>query len=240
MTDAPKTAPRDRIVAATMALAAERDWPTIELADIAHRADVSLGELRDAFPSKDAILGGFVRLIDRKVLDGTTDELAAEPAKDRLFDVLMRRLDALAPYREALKRLRRTMPRDPLALFALNGAALNSHRYMLAAANIPTSDALGPLRAQGLVIAFNSVVSQWLDDEDPEMAKTMAALDRALTRGGVLLDRAEDAMRLTAPFRAFCHSLKEAGEQFRERMRETRARREREKKADGDDEVVAI
>lgn len=242
MAKAPASDPRTRIVEATMALAAERDWPTIELADIAAKADVSLADLRDAFPSKDAILGGFTRMIDRKVLEGTKDDLAGEPAKDRLFDVLMRRIDALTPYREALKRLRASMPRDPLALLALNNAALNSHRYMLAAANIPTSDPMGNIKAQGLVIAFNRVVDGWLrEDDDADLSKTMAALDRALTRGGHMLDRVEDAMRLTAPFRAFCHSFKEAGDKFRDRMREQRARRgEGREPPRPDDEIVAI
>jgi AcrR family transcriptional regulator len=240
MAKASKSDPREQIVEAAMALAAERDWPTIELPDIAHKAGASLADLRDAFPSKDAILGGFARMIDRKVLDGVNDDLAGEPAKDRLFDVLMRRIDALAPYKAALKRLRASMPRDPLSLMALNSVALNSHRYMLAAANIPTSDAMGQFKVQGLAIAFNRVVDGWLrEDDDPDLSKTMAALDRALTRGGVLLDRAEDAMRLTAPFRAFCHSFKEAGEKFRERMRDVRARRDG-KRDRPDDDVVAI
>ncbi|MBN9061953.1 MAG: TetR family transcriptional regulator [Rhizobiales bacterium 65-9] len=242
MPEAPKSDARTRIVEATMALAAERDWPTIELADIAARADVSLADLRDAFPSKGAILGGFMKMIDRKVLDGVNDDLAGEPAKDRLFDVLMRRIDALAPYREALRRLRTSLPRDPLTLLAMNSASVNSHRYMLAAANIPTSDPVGGLKAQGLAIAFSRVVDGWLKtDDDPELSKTMAALDRALTRGGAMLDRAEDAMRLTAPFRAFCHSFSEAGEKFRERMRAQRSRRNPDRDAARpDDEIVAI
>lgn len=241
MAEAPKSDPRARIVEATMSLAAERDWSSIELTDIATRADVSLADLRDAFPSKDAILGGFARMIDRKVLDGVNDDLAGEPAKDRLFDVLMRRIDALAPYRDGLKGLRRSLSRDPLTLMALNSVALNSHRYMLAAANIPTSGPLGQMKVQGLAIAFNRVVDGWLsEDDDPDLSKTMAALDRALTRGGVLLDRAEDAMRLTAPFRAFCHSFKEAGERFRDRMREQRGRGDARSDARPDDDIVAI
>jgi AcrR family transcriptional regulator len=241
MANSPKPDPRKRIIDATLALAAERDWPTIELSDIADRANVSLADLRDAFPSKDAILGGFSRMVDRKVLEGTTDELAGEPAKDRLFDVLIRRIDALTPYKAGLKRLRDTMSRDPLTLFALNQVAVNSQRYMLAAANIPTSDSLGMLRVQGLAVAYGRVVDGWLDDDQPDLSKTMASLDRALTRGGMMLERAEDVMRLTAPFRAFCHSFMEAGEKFRDKLREGRERREAARRGpDGDDETVAV
>ena len=38
-------------------------------------------------------------MIDRQVLEGTSDDLAGEPARERLFDVFMRRIDALTPYK---------------------------------------------------------------------------------------------------------------------------------------------
>lgn len=234
--------PRERIVEATMALAAEQPWDSIELTDIATRAGVSLLELRDAFPSKGAILGGFIRLIDRKVLGDSADDLAGEPAKERLFDVLMRRLDAMAPYKDAIRRLRPSLMRDPLALFSLNGLALNSHRYSLAAAHIPASGALGMLRMQGLALGFSGVVDVWLRDDTPDQARTMAAMDKMLTRGGKMLDRAEDVMRLTSPFRALCSGLRDAGRSVRSRAEERRDAARARRKSDDDyrDGPVAV
>ena len=66
---------------------------------------MTLAEFRDLFPSKGAILGAFSRMIDRQVLEGTSDDLAGEPARERLFDVFMRRIDALTPYKAALRRI---------------------------------------------------------------------------------------------------------------------------------------
>ncbi|MGL4323364.1 MAG: TetR/AcrR family transcriptional regulator [Beijerinckiaceae bacterium] len=233
--------PRERIVEATLALAAERDWDQIELTDIADKAGVTLLQLRDAFPSKGAILGGFARLIDKKVLSDSADDLAGEPAKERLFDVLMRRLDAMAPYKDAIKRLRPALMRDPLALAALNGLAVNSHRYSLAAAHIPTSGPMGALRVQGLVIGFSRVVETWLQDDEPDQARTMAAMDRMLTNGGKLLDRADDVMRLTAPFRAFASSLRDASRGCRERAQTRReARRHDDEPKPYRDDPVAV
>ena len=93
---------REKIIDALMDLAAGRPWDTISLSDVAERAGVSLAQFRDAFPSKGAILGAFSRRIDKIVMDATTDDLAPESDKDRLFDVLMRRFDAMAPYKKAL------------------------------------------------------------------------------------------------------------------------------------------
>ncbi len=98
----PQPSKRDAVIDALIRLAATRPWNDIELIDVAVEAGVTLAEFRDLFPSKGAVLGGFSRLIDRQVLDGTTDDLADEPPRERVFDVMMRRIDALTPYKAAL------------------------------------------------------------------------------------------------------------------------------------------
>ena len=193
---------REAIVEALMRLAADRPWHEIELVDIAREAGVTLSEFRDLFPSKGAVLGAFSRMIDRQVLDGTTDDLADEPARERVFDVMMRRIDALTPYKDALRRITHALRRDPLSLVALNRVALNSQRFMLAAAGISTEGDLGALKLQGAALVLGRTLETWLDDDDPGLARTMARLDRELRRGERVLERADDFRRLTLPFRA--------------------------------------
>jgi hypothetical protein len=207
MVPTPNAPSRDAVVDALMRLAESRPWSDIELQDIAQEAAISLADLRDMFPSKGAILGGLSRRVDRQVLEGTTDDLAGEPARERLFDVMMRRLDALAPYKRALKRIAQGMRGDPLALAAMNQLALNSQRYMLAAAGISTEDALGFLKLQGAVIIHANTLETWFEDDDPALARTMARLDREIRRGERVMERADDVRRLTAPFRALGQAL---------------------------------
>ncbi|MCP1549629.1 MULTISPECIES: TetR/AcrR family transcriptional regulator [Methylorubrum] len=204
-----KPNPREAAVEALMRLAAEQPWNDIEVGDIAREANLSLAELRDLFPSKGAVLGGLSRIIDRKVLEVDTADLADEPARERLFDVLMRRLDAMTPYKPALRRIAFALRGDVLSMLALNGVALNSHRYMLAAAGIDTEGPLGRLKLQGTVIAFARTVEVWLDDDDPALARTMAKLDREIRRGETIMERADDARRLTAPLRALGRAVLE-------------------------------
>ncbi|TXN15806.1 TetR/AcrR family transcriptional regulator [Methylobacterium sp. WL8] len=199
--------PREAAMEALMRLAAEQPWNDIEVGDIAREAGLSLAELRDLFPSKGAVLGGLARIIDRKVLEDDGSDLAEEPTRERLFDVLMRRLDAMTPYKPALRRIAYALRGDPLSMLALNGVALNSHRYMLAAAGIDTEGPLGRLKLQGVVIAFARVTETWLDDDDPALARTMARLDKEIRSGERFMERAEDARRLAAPFRALGRSL---------------------------------
>lgn len=228
----PKISPRDAAIDALMALASDRPWRDIELTDIAERAGLSLSALRDLFPSKGAILGAFSRRIDKQVIEGTSHDLAGEPARERVFDVMMRRLDAMLPYREALRRIGWALRTEPLSLAALNQAALNSQRYMLAAAGIPTEGPLGLVKLQGAVIVFASTMETWFEDQDPTLAKTMARLDRELRRGEQVLERADDLRRLTAPLRAVGQALFDG----RNRLRRGRSSHD----GDTDDPAAAI
>ncbi len=109
--------------------------------------------------------------------------MAEEPPRERLFDVLMRRLEAMAPHRDAVRSLMRSARRNPPLALALNRLAVRSQQWMLTAAGINASGPRGMVRAQGLALLFASVLREWTRDEDAGLARTMAALDRALARG---------------------------------------------------------
>lgn len=217
--------PRDvkaRLIDALMDLVAERGWEDVTMSDVARRADATLGEFRDAFPSKGAVLGALSRRIDRIVLDGSSDELVGEPAKDRLFDVLMRRLDALRPYKAGIGEVLKWAPKDPLFAAALNQMTLNSMRFMLEAARINADGAAGAIKLQGLALAWARILGVWTTDDAPDLSRTMAAVDRELDRGATLVSRVEDMDRLAAPFRSLAWAVLEgrgASGLFRRRSR---------------------
>jgi AcrR family transcriptional regulator len=180
-TAAPRgTSNRDKAVDALMALLAEQPFDEIGLAEIAGRAELSLSQLRTEFGSTLAILAAHVKDIDRRVLDGADADTDDEPARDRLFDVLMRRLEVLAPYKDAVRSLLRSTRRSPSLALALNGMALRSQHWMLTAAGIGTQGPRGMLRVQGAALLFGRVLSVWVNDDEPGLDRTMAALDRGL------------------------------------------------------------
>jgi AcrR family transcriptional regulator len=204
---APPPAAKDAIISALLELAGERHWEDIPLTDVAARANVSLATFRELFPSKGAVLAAFLRKIDKIVLDGTKTAPADEPAKERLIEVLRRRLDALAPYKVGLEGIGEWTRRDPFAAAALNRLMINSMRFMLEAAGIDSEGPVGALKLQGLVFAWRRVLRTWFSDDDPELAATMAMLDQELTRGGRLIARAEDLNRLTSPLFSIARAL---------------------------------
>jgi AcrR family transcriptional regulator len=184
--DATSRRPRpehDPAVEAFMGLLAENPIEEIGFAEISARAGVSLVELRERFPSKLAMLAAYMKDIDRQVLAGIDTDMAEEPPRERLFDVLMRRIEALEAHKPAVRSLARSVRRNPGLACALNSLAVRSQQWMLTAADISASGPRGVIRAQGLAMLFASVVGTWIEDDDEGHARTMAALDRALARG---------------------------------------------------------
>ncbi|MFY9602503.1 MAG: TetR/AcrR family transcriptional regulator [Pseudolabrys sp.] len=172
---------RDKAIDALMTLLAEHRFEQIGLAEVAGRAGIKLSQLRGEFGSTLAILAAHIKDIDRIVLAGGDADMAEEPARGRLFDVLMRRLEALAPYKEAVRSIMCSARRNPGLAFALNAMAVRSQQWMLESAGIGASGPRGALRAQGAALMFARVLSVWIDDEQEGLDRTMAALDRGLS-----------------------------------------------------------
>jgi len=183
---------RDRIITAFLALLADKPFAAIGFDDIAQRTGLSLAQLRSEFASTLAILAAHIKATDRAVLAQDLSDMAEEPARERLFDVLMRRLDVLAAHRDAVRSLLRSAGSNPPLALALNGLAVRSQQWMLTAAGIGASGPQGMIRAQGLAVLFATVLRTWADDDDPGQARTMAALDRALARGQRVIGLLDD------------------------------------------------
>lgn len=218
-TEQPKADPRTRAIEALMSLVADNGWKAVELPQVAEKAGMPLSALRDLYPSKGAMLAGFGRMLDKVVIENANPDLVGEPARERMFDLVMRRLDAMAPYKAALLEIRRAIRGDVVSAAALNQSALNSWRYLLGSVGIPVEDELGMLKIQGAVIVFARTADVWLDDADETMARTMATLDKEIKNGERILGFAEDARRLTAPLRSLAQAICERAPRMRRRDR---------------------
>jgi len=172
----------ERAIDAAMDLAAREGWGSVSLNAVAEACGASLMELYACYPSRTAILAGLARRIDGTVLKGGGAPDTEESPRDRLFDVMMRRYDAMKPYRAAIASIVAEAPRDPLALLCLCGQGRRSMAWMLEAAGIGTGGPLGVLKAKALGAIHLGVLRVWLNDESDDLAKTMAALDTTLAR----------------------------------------------------------
>ncbi len=198
---------RDKLAEAAMELAAEKDWREIGLAEIATHAGVSLAQARTAIACRGDVLRHLRRRIDADLLASVEQEPPQGEPIDRLFDVLMRRLELLAPYRAAVRRLLS----QPVSILAdcplLAPGALLSQRWMLAAAELEKPGVEGCVKTLGLELVWLKTLRTWVDDDDPGLAKTMATLDGELRRGEKWLKRLSGPMEVAETGRAFARSL---------------------------------
>lgn len=179
-----------RILDAAMRLAADRGWRELTLHDIADAAGVTLVELHASFPGKGALLAGLGRVADEAMLAQEGDE-AGETHRDRLFDVVMRRFDALLPYREAIRRIGSDLRGDPSAALLLMCRINRSMALTLEAAGISSSGLRGLARTQVLAAIYARTFRTWLGDDSPDLAPTMAELDGRLRSAERLAGRFE-------------------------------------------------
>ena len=170
------------VVDAALELAAERGWRHVALADIAAEAGVKLADVHAHYRTRSAILAAFRRRIDARVLTAVDGKGEGETARDRLFEVIMARFDALAPYKAGVESILRDSACDPLAVACGAPALMCSMAWMLEAAGIPSAGPGGRLRAKGLAVLYAATLRVWLADDTPDLARTMAALDRNLVR----------------------------------------------------------
>ncbi|MFQ5940054.1 MAG: TetR family transcriptional regulator [Alphaproteobacteria bacterium] len=168
------------IVHTALDLAVSRGWYNTSLADIAAAAKVPLAQLYAIYPSKGAIVAAFSKQIDEQMLAVAEEEEAEGSPRDRLFDVLMQRFDALKPHKAAVEAILADAGRDPPATLCALPRFMQSMAWMLEAAGINSSGCAGALRAKGLACVYLSTLRVWLNDETPDMARTMAALDKRL------------------------------------------------------------
>jgi AcrR family transcriptional regulator len=171
---------RDRIIGAMLACIARQGWRRLSLADIAAEAGMPILQLYRMYHSKTAILCGFFRRIDEAVLAAPLDSEPDERPRDRVFDLLMRRFDALTPHRDAIEALGRDLPADPFAALAAGAGLLRSMHWMLEAAGISGEGLGGAVAVKLTAGAYLATLRTWLRDNSPDLAPTMAALDRRL------------------------------------------------------------
>jgi AcrR family transcriptional regulator len=187
---------RDAVIDAALDLAAEKGWHGVSMADVAVRAGIGLADLHRSLRSKDDLLRAVFQRLDEAVWTAEVPQTDETP-RDRLFDVAMRRFDAMQPHRAGILAIMKAMPSDPRHL--LQGV-LHLPRVaasMLEVAGISASGPVGLLKVKGLLLIYLAVLRVWLSDDTPDMAKTMAALDRYLKRAESLIGLAPAALRST-------------------------------------------
>lgn len=173
---------RETAIEAALQLAAEKGWPSVTMQAVARRAKIKLADLRELFADRYDILAAYGRMLDRRVLESMGEGRADEKPRDRLFEILMERFDALNDHRDGVCAILDTVLPDPKQTIVTLPHLCRSMGWMLDAAGIETSGLKGVAKVMGLMAIYADTLRTWHHDDSADLSKTMAALDKNLAR----------------------------------------------------------
>lgn len=172
----------DRVIDAGLDEAAIGGWRNTTMEAIASRAKVRWGEALILVPTKAHFVLRILDRVDAQTLAGVKRIENDDTPRDRLFEIMMRRFDALNSHRDGYKSVICATVRDPVVAPLALCRLRSSMAAMLEAAGISADGLRGLIRIKGLATVGAYALRAWMKDDSADLAKTMAALDRALAQ----------------------------------------------------------
>ena len=170
------------LLAAAFGLIGEQGWRGFSFAALARRTGVSRVEIYRRYRSRGALLGALSRQIDEAMLEVDEAELVGLPPRDRVFELLMRRLEAMVPYRAGLVRLAREARADPCLVAATACRLERSLIWLQDIAGLRRDGLRARLARRAIGAAYLQTIRVWFEDEGADLGRTMAELDKQLRR----------------------------------------------------------
>ena len=170
------------LLVAAFALIGEEGWRGFSFAALARRTGVSRVEIYHQFRTRGALLQALNQRADEAMLAVDDAELAGLPPRDRVFELLMRRLEALVPYRAGLARLARDARADPCIVLATACRLDRSLIWLQDVAGLRRHGLRARLARRALGFAYLRAARVWFEDPGADLGRTMAELDKQLRR----------------------------------------------------------
>jgi hypothetical protein len=178
---------RRDLARAALSLAAQMPWRDVTLTKLADAASRPVSEYYGASVGEavDCVEEAFDRAIGDN-LDKLDD---SQSVRDRLFELIMRRFEAMEPHRAAVLSMEQGVDRDPTLMASAHQRHVRCARWVLAIAGLEADGMSGQARAQGLGVIIGQARAAWRGDSAGDFAKTMASLDRNLRRAEEMFGR---------------------------------------------------
>jgi AcrR family transcriptional regulator len=171
-----------RIVDTAIDLAEEMGWGNVRLRDVANRLNIPLAELRTYYRDLDAVADAwFTRAMDA-MLAPPPRNFFEQPVKTRLFILLMRWFDALAPHRRVTGQMVREKlyPAHPHHWVPMIFNLSRTIQLLRDAAALDAGGRRRQVEETGLSALFLATFSVWTNDQTPNQKRTRAFLQRRL------------------------------------------------------------
>jgi AcrR family transcriptional regulator len=184
----------DAAAIAAVKLAAERPWRDVTLRDIAEAAGVPMATLYGAARSKDDVLDAIRARLDKAAAE-TLEHDSKTSARERVFDAAMARFDVMEKERVGLVSILQSELASPLNAARLWPGAARTARWLLELAGVDTAGPVGAARVHGFTLILARTTRAWLADDQGDLSRTMATLDRALRDAETWRERFRRARR---------------------------------------------
>ena len=179
------------IVAAAMQIAGEEGWDAVSSAAVAECAGLPLDVVREICPDKVDVLRLLIEEVNIRMLEG--GEVDGD-VRDNLFELMMRRLEAMQEYRAGILAVVAATRREPVLLCKLSREFHDTLGHVLDMAGVNPS----PLHRAGLAGVVLSVFHTWCEDESADMAATMSMLDKRLGQAGRVAESLQTFLKRAA------------------------------------------
>ncbi|HCE23788.1 MAG TPA: hypothetical protein DF282_14950 [Hyphomonas sp.] len=177
---------------AALELADETPWADLTLSAIAEAADTSLSEFH-GLAGKDDLAAHADPYFDKAMSEeGVSHD---ESPRERLFDVIMLRFEAMEAHRAGLLSVMKYRDHTPSLLLSLPLARKRSADWALVSAGLDNrSGAPVGLKSVAIGYVIDTAERAWRKETSGDFALTMAALDKGLRDAE---DRMEQLQRFT-------------------------------------------
>ncbi len=187
MTTQLDSAVRRDLARAALSVAAGSPWREVTLARLAHAAARPISDLYGA--SLGEAVDCVEEAFDRAIAESAEALDPSQSVRDRLFELIMRRFEAMEPHRAAVLAMEQGLDRDPVLMAAAHQRNVRCARWVLALAGLEADGMTGQARSQGLGVIIGQARTAWRGDDAGDFAKTMASLDKNLRRAEEMFGR---------------------------------------------------
>lgn len=173
---------RNIILSAALEVAGERPWEFVSYLEIAAVSGLKVADIKAHFPKKTDIVAAIINDLDDEVESAFPEVDEDIPLRDRLFDVLMERIDLANQNRAAHISFFKSFGWTKEATCNDIGLLKSSMTRMARCAGLEVDGLMGGLTLAGLSLGYLWVLLTWVNDASPDLGKTMAELDKTLGR----------------------------------------------------------
>ncbi|CAK7192473.1 hypothetical protein COMNV_00672 [Commensalibacter sp. Nvir] len=172
-----------KILQQGMLLFAKKGWDNTTLVQIAEYVHLPVYQVRKNFPFKICLLIYLNQLVDKNTME---QPYQGQRLPEYLFDAMMNRFDILQQYREGYISIVKLLPSHPSLALLIGFGTQRSMKWIAESARINTMGFKGFVCIEGLTAIWTVAFKTWLKDTTHDLSRTMASLDKTITKAGKL------------------------------------------------------